>query len=239
MKITSLRVGFLLAASSLLVQSQAQEWIEDFSHNNPALYTNMNGGPDNLTITEGVAHFSGAGGAFYARNELPIMIGPNGTSFLEGYAPGFGLITGTMGVGWFSPSLNIGISAKFDSETNISSLVRHDGWLSTTELVSAVVNPNLIGGDFLRYVTSNWVTAGGQFYGFPPPQKDMFFFMYGSETSSGQGAIDVVSCTSVPEPSGALVLVVGLAVILFKAYWRSRGERSTWALLTLSKPCAL
>src|SRR5687767_14339195 len=79
-------------------------WEEHFDHNNPALYTNMNGQPDNLTITGGVAQFTGAGGAYYARQDLLIELEPkHHYTILQGIQVEPGPYTGTVGVGFCSP----------------------------------------------------------------------------------------------------------------------------------------
>ncbi|MDP9179386.1 MAG: PEP-CTERM sorting domain-containing protein [Gemmatimonadota bacterium] len=187
-------------------------WEETFDHNNPALYTNMNGQPDNLTITGGVARFSGAGGAYYARQDLLIQLTVEDYSVIDATAPEPEPFTGTVGVGWFSPTLNQGISVLGDFEAETRYLVRHDGWNSSVVLAFDSKFP--FGKLFLMHFGGgNWGTYGTGAQSIEP-EEDMFFFMYGSELS-GPGQLDTVfAAAATPEPSSIAALGVGAATLL-------------------------
>ncbi|MDP9179387.1 MAG: PEP-CTERM sorting domain-containing protein [Gemmatimonadota bacterium] len=210
--------GLTLASAIFAGSSAMGEWYEDFEHNNPALYTNMNGQPDNLTITGGRARFSGAGGAYYARQDFMIHFdGITGQGVLGARQHWAGPFTGTAGVGFFSPSLNLGISYHANFETNARTVFEHQGWNSTQVLASGVAEPGYEENLYIHYGPFvNWYFSTGK-HGFNvqwlEPEEDMFFFMYGSSLS-GPGELDWAINGWVPEPSGIAALGIGAATLL-------------------------
>lgn len=191
------------------------QWFEDFDHNNPALYTNLNGQPDNLTIVGGIAYFGGVGGAYYGRPDLLIQRRPGvgGEQFaaLESYTEN---PAGTIGIGWFSPSLNQGISVRVDADQNAAWLLRHDGWNSSTVLNSRTSIPTTLESIGLYWRGGLlWESIAGP-TNMVAESDDMFFFMYGNAGPSGSGNSDRVWAYNVPEPLSVIPFCVG-ATMLF------------------------
>jgi hypothetical protein len=188
------------------------DWEEYFDHNNPALYTNLNGGPDNLTIEDGVASFSGVEGTYYGRTDLLLPVLQPGWP-LQGLFMKF-LLGGPVGVGWYSPSQNAGVSAVFEMDTLTVSLFEHQGWGAPTLLASGPLG-QIERYDFLFYWDE---VIGGQPYVSGNTTvlhtEDMHFFMYGWASAAGPGRLDQVIAAAAPEPS-TFVVLGGLALLAF------------------------
>jgi hypothetical protein len=228
-------VIYITITAALPAFSEQGNWEEDFSHNDPGLYTNMNGQPDNLSIIDGVAYFSGVGGAYYARQDLktPLVDGEIPDSALHGYyEPGLPQGVGSVGFGWFSPSLNQGISIFCNRETGQMSTLRHDGWNSAVVLktnnfgtffdsAALICFPQPF--DYDAWVTETFSSKGHGGAIFNPVhslkmQSDMFFFMYGSEGARGPGGLAHVRGEALPEPSSFVAIGAGMALL----WWRRR-----------------
>jgi hypothetical protein len=226
-------ITLLCAASA---QSGQYRWDEDFSHNNAALYTNLNGGPSNLTIQDGLARFGSPGGAYYGRPEFTAFsatppIGPHLTS-LEAQIRG----RGSVGIGWYSPLHQLGISLLIDPQgTPTMSVLQHNGLGSTTVLESVSIAFGLNDA----YITlihdeegsnlwaAQWVPFGGTSKTILIPNapqllfaEESHFLMYGSNPSgTSPGTIDWVYA-AVPEPESFVLLLFGAAYVLQRRYRR-------------------
>jgi hypothetical protein len=203
----------VLAVISAFSGANAQTWWEGFEHNNAALYTNLNGGPDNLTIENDIARFSGQGmGAIYGRSDLSVGVEWN-EPILRAYSPIIWL--GYQGVGWYSPSQDVGVSILVTPD-NVQAVV-HANNLST-HTVQAVApldylyQPDIFtlarwGGEWQFHHGANSPTP----FNGPPPSQDMHFIMYGYEDGSLWHAFNTL-----PEPGTFVVMGGGVALVALR-----------------------
>lgn len=211
-------------------------WQEDFGHNNAGLYTNLNGGPDNLTIEDGFARFSGVQGTFYGRTDLLVPSFKHAWHFVWSNS----IISqecGPIGFGWYSPVQNAGMSVLINRDTLTLSLIEHQGFNSSVLESVAYQTPIRVYAfgkwHLIPYVGFNWNEndgwTAGLYGGDPPvfygtqahagvtPTADMFFFMYGWESPTfGPGLLDWFGNSTVPEPVPLAAIVIGIGFVAIR-----------------------
>lgn len=134
----SLATTLLISATAAIAQ---YGWEESFDHNNPGLYTNMNGGPDNFSIENGVAMFSGVEGTYYGRTDLLLPFDP--FAYVNMLIEHWG---GAIGVGWYSPSQNAGVSGLFEMDALTITVFEHQGFGAPVKLASGPYEVRVVAG---------------------------------------------------------------------------------------------
>lgn len=194
-------------------------WAEHFDHNNPGLYTNLNGGPPNLSIQGGVAEFDGSLGTYYGRPDLtPDTLIAVGMTARLTPSP-----NGVIGVGWHHPTFGI-ISAAYDHDTSLVMLVQHDAF-GFNILASASTSGIVVQRMGLYPGWQVWADGPGGFAQASAQSTvtldwSSHFMMYGAEGPGGPGQIDWVVAGSLPEPGTWAALIVGLGLLAFRRFRR-------------------
>lgn len=214
-------------ASAAVCQAQIA-WTEDFEHNDPGLYTNLNGGPNNFDVVGGRAEFSGTGGSFWGRLDLN---GPIGRVSAE--TVGSTDASGKIGFGFSDASGSLAFVLDYDAATYQLVDTTNFGY---TVLMSDVVPQQFLGWEarmtLHNYQPNTGLGWSGSIIFWDPVNmqweqlgelspvngsKGMWFSSDGyltifGDTSIGENYIGSIVAT-VPEPSALAALAFGLGLL--------------------------
>jgi hypothetical protein len=209
------KLAAIVCSTLLVAVTYGQtSWNEQFSHNNPGLYTNLNGGTNNLTIENGIAQFTGQRGAYFGRTDLTpdSLIAVGMTAYLTN-SP-----SGLVGIGWHHPSAGT-ISAAYDQDAGVFMIVEHTGFgFNVLDSVSTGMEPIDMIYLFPGWVAEARVRGTSTHFTIGASTSvvldwNSHFMMYGGGGASGPGKIDWVFASTLPEPGTYLGLGLGLFIV--------------------------